>query len=47
MNAGVHNGISKGDFQRLMLTVLCVIFVYLPLSFLGLATFLVAPKVPF
>lgn len=43
----MRNGISKGDFQRLMVTVICVIFVYLPLSLYGLAGFLMAPKVAF
>jgi hypothetical protein len=43
----MRNGISKGDIQRLMITVLCVIFLYIPLSFIGLSRFLVAPKVPF
>jgi hypothetical protein len=46
-SSGMRNGISKGDFQRLMVTVLAVIFVYLPLSLYGLAGFLMAPKVPF
>jgi len=45
--SGMRNGISKGDFRRLMITILCVVFVYVPLSLYSLAGFLMAPKVPF
>lgn len=44
---GMRNGISQGEFNRLIATVLCVLFVYLPLSLIGLASFCKGPLVPF
>jgi len=46
-SSGMRNGISKGDFRRLMITVLCVVFVYVPLSLYSLVGFIMAPKIPF
>lgn len=46
-NIGVRNGISRTDFRRLFFTVLCVLFVYLPLSLYGLRIFLLTPLMPY
>src|SRR5271155_5467295 len=46
-SAGMPSGISQSEFRRLIVTVLCVIFVYLPLSLIPLVAFLKTPKVPF
>ena len=44
---GRANGISKSEFLRLIVTVLCVIFVYSPLALLALVEFIEVPKIPF
>ena len=46
-NIGVRNGISRNDFRRLFFTVICVLFVYLPLSLYGLRVFLLNPFGPY
>jgi len=44
---GIPNGISQSEFRRLIVTVLCVILVYFPLSLIPLVAFPKAHKVPF
>jgi len=46
-SSGLRNGISQAEFRRLHITVLSVLFIYLPLSLVGLATYLNAPLSPF
>jgi hypothetical protein len=41
------SGISKSEFRRLLATVMCVIFVYLPLSLVGLVNYIRGPKIPY
>ena len=45
--SGLRTGISQSEFRRLIVTVLCVIFVYLPLALYGLALFIEVPKISF
>jgi hypothetical protein len=46
-SSGLRNGISQSEFRRLHITVLSVLFIYLPLSLIGLANFVDAPLSPF
>ena len=44
---GMRNGISQSEFRRLHITVLSVLFIYLPLSLVGLVAFAEVPLAPF
>jgi Pheromone A receptor len=43
----MRTGISQNEFRRLIATVLCVLFIYLPLSLIGLVTSVDTPMTPF
>lgn len=43
----MHSGISKSEFGRLIATVLCVIFISIPLSINSLVHFVRGPKIPY